>query len=134
MHRGASARLLFLRGYLLLMGVGLIFWWPLSHWLYPDWYHTTLGFSPGTYSIGLVRVIGTCGVVPVILALAVARDPLRNRDALIALVGFSILMAFTYIHLIRAGLFPHGEIFNVLLCLFSAALMIILYPWRMPDG
>jgi len=68
------------------------------------------------------------------LALAVARDPLRNRDALIALTGFSIVMAFTYIHLIRAGLFPHGEIFNVVLCLFSAVLMIVCYPWRMPGA
>jgi len=104
MRWSVSSRLRFLRGYLFLMGGLLLFWWPMSHWLYPDWYHTLLGFSPGTYSIGMVRVIGTCGVVPVILA--VARDPLRNQDALIALTGFSILMAFTYIHLIRAGLFP----------------------------
>jgi len=126
-----TLRLTILRGYLLLMGGLLIFWWPLSHWFYPDWYHTLLGFSAGTYPTALVRVIGTCGIVPVALALAVARDPLRNRDALITLMVFSLVMAATYLHLIDAGLFPHRELINVALCLFSALFMLICYPWRM---
>ena len=126
-----SLRLTILRGYLFMTGGLLLFWWPLSHWFYPDWYHALLGFRPGTYSPGLVRVIGTCGLVPVALTLAVARDPLRNRDALVALTVFSVFMAATYLHLIRSGLFPHRELINVAMCLFSAILMIVCYPWRM---
>jgi hypothetical protein len=36
-----------------------------------------------------------------------------------------------YLFLIEAGLFPTRELINVALCLFSALVMLICYPWRM---
>jgi hypothetical protein len=33
--------------------------------------------------------------------------------------------------LIEAGLFPHREVINVALCLFSALVMLVCYPWWM---
>ncbi len=112
------------------IGVSLFFWWPLSHWLYPDLYHRLLGFAPGSWSPGLVRVIGTCGMVPVLLALAAARHPRRNKDAVIVLIVFCVLMALTYLHLIAGGFFPRREYVNVALCLGAGLALGLLYPWR----
>lgn len=58
-----------LKGFLGIIGVLLLFWWPLSHWFFSDWYHGLLGFAAGSYPEGMVKMIGTCGVFPVLLAL-----------------------------------------------------------------
>lgn len=123
-------RLVFIQRFLGLLGVLLLCWWPLSHWFYADFYHHLLGFASGTYSPGLVRVIGTCGVLPVLLALVAARNPLRNRDTVIALIVFSVLMALTYLHLIGAGIFPRREYFNVVVCLAAGLVLTLGYPWN----
>jgi hypothetical protein len=129
-RRKIQRRLRFIRWFLGVMGVLLLGWWPLSHWFYADWYQRLLGFTPGSYSIALVRVIGTCGLIPVLLALMAARHPRRNRDRVIVLVIFSILMALTYLHLIWAGLFPPGEYFNAAVCAMAALTLLGAYPWR----
>lgn len=126
----ARKRLVFIQWFLSVLGVLLLWWWPLSHWFYADFYHRLLGFGPGTYSTGPVRVIGTCGIVPVLLALLAARHPRRNRDAVIPLIVFSVLMALTYLHLIWTGLFPRREYFNVALCLAAGLVLTVCYPWR----
>ena len=100
----------------LVVGVLLFFWWPLSHWFYPDLYHTLLGFQLGSYQDSMVKVIGTLGIIPVML--------------LITLIAFSILMAATYTYLILSGLFPFLEYINVGLLLSSALILFIIYPWN----
>ena len=79
------------RVYLLLMAVGSLFWWPLSHWFYPGWYHTLLGFD--SYAADYVRVIGTLSLMPVLGMGFVALNPEKNRDFFVALLIFSVLMA-----------------------------------------
>jgi hypothetical protein len=89
-----------------------------------------LGFTPGSYSIALERVIETCGLIPVLLPLMAARHPRRDRDSVIVLVIFSILLALTYLHLIWAELFPPREYFNVAVCTLAALTPLGAYPWR----
>lgn len=110
------------------MGLFLLFWWPLSHWFYADWYHRLLGFS--VYDVGLVRIIGTCGILPVLLLFVTAADPVRYRANLVILVVFSLLLAGTYIYLIANGLFPARELSNVILCVASALILVVLWPAR----
>jgi hypothetical protein len=118
------------RIFLLVHGIFLLFWWPLSHWLYPDAYHHLLGFKEGTYSDALVKIIGTCGCVPVLLLLMSALHPLRNRDSVAAIIIFAVLIGCTYVYLIQRGEFPVREYANVVLSFSSAVFLIIFYPWK----
>lgn len=116
---------------LFIMGTLLLFWWPLSHWFYPVWYHQLLGFeNPLQYADNaLVKVIGTSGLFPVLLLLFVAGNPLRNRDMLLVLIINCVLWGLTFLYLVQQGQFPKMEYLNV--ALFFAAMMslVILYSW-----
>jgi hypothetical protein len=122
------SRITVVRSYLVALGVFGLFWWPLSHWLYPDAYHDLLGFQ-GAVDGDLVKVIGTLGTVPILGLFLVARDPLRNRDFLAALLVFYALMAATYVYLINASGFPGREYVNVALLLVNGVALALLYPW-----
>jgi hypothetical protein len=112
--------------FLIIMGLFLLFWWPLSHWFYADWYHELLGFT--SYDPGLVRIIGTSGIVPVLLIIVTATDPIRYRGNLGILILFSLLLAATYLYLILSGQFPAQELLNVALCLVSVIVILSLWP------
>ena len=116
------------------MGIFLLFWWPLSHWFYPDWYHRLLGFHPDSYQYNLVKIIGTLGVVPVLLIFFSAAAPVRNKHMVIVLIIFSLLIAVTYLLLIASGQLPGLEIVNVALSAFSALFLAVLYPWQIGAG
>ena len=124
----AIMRLKILRLYLLFLALFTLFWWPLSHWLYPDWYHELLGFNGYDYS--LVKIIGTTGVVPVLGMFFAARDPIRNRDFVSSILVFCVLLAATYVFLIETHGFPTREYANVALLVGNAALLGLLFPWR----
>ncbi len=134
MRLKVESKLKIVRVYLGIVGVFLLFWWPLSHWFYSDFYHTLLGFKLGSYQNSMVLVIGACGVVPVMLSLMAANDPVRNRDGVAIIIFFSIVMALTYAYLIRKDLFPMMEIVNIALTLFSAAFLTVFFPWRHAYG
>lgn len=121
-------RVAFIRFYLLVLGVFTLFWWPLSHWFYPDWYHRLLGFQ--NYDDALVKVIGTIGVVPVLGMFFAAAEPLRNRDFVVALLVFCALMTLTYVYLIRGHGFPQREYVNAALLGGNGILLAVLYPWK----
>jgi len=121
-------RLALLKGYLWLLGVFTLFWWPLSHWFYPDWYHQLLGFEQYDYS--LVKIIGTIGVIPVLGIFFTAVNPVRNRDFVLTLRVFFVLMAGTYVYLIKAHNFPVREYLNVGLLVVNTIILGTLYPWR----
>ena len=127
---GYSLRLKIVRIFLGGTGLFLLFWWPLSHWFYPDTYHQLLGFEAGSYQDNMVKVIGTTGLVPVLLLFFSAADPVRNRHMVMILIAFSALMAMTYVYLITSGQFPVLEFTNVGLSVFTALFLTLLYPWR----
>jgi len=124
----AETRIRILRLYLLIFAVFVLFWWPLSHWFYPDWYHHLLGFKGYDYS--MVKIIGTTGVVPVVGMFFAARDPIRNRYFIISLLVFCLLQAATYVFLITTHGFPAREYVNVALLVGGAAVLGVLFPWR----
>ena len=74
-------RIKVLKAYLWAFGVLAFLWWPMGHWVYPDWYHTILSFE--SYVSSFVKVIGTLSVLPILCAFLVAINPLRNRDSVI---------------------------------------------------
>ena len=119
-----------LKLFLYTAATALLFWWPLSHWFYSDWYHTLLGFEPGTYPDGMVKMIGTCGIFPVTLAFLAARNPAANRTAVITLIFGAAVLGLTFVHLIAAGHFPQREYANVALCFLTAGFLALLYPWQ----
>jgi hypothetical protein len=129
MKLGNSAldRIKILRVFLWVFGIFTLFWWPLSHWFYPDWYHNLLGFE--SYDYSLVKVIGTIGIVPVLGIFFSARNPVRNRDFILVLITFCILMAATYIFLITTRGFPVREYVNVGLLIFSAVFLTVFFPY-----
>lgn len=109
-------RVAFIRFYLLVLGVFTLFWWPLSHWFYPDWYHRLRGFE--SYDYAPVKVIGTIGVVPVLGMLFASAE-----------LVFCVLMALTYVYLIRSHGFPQREYVNAALLGGNGILLAVLYPW-----
>jgi hypothetical protein len=125
-----ALKLKILKIFLWINGAFLFFWWPLSHWFYSDFYHTFLGFKLGSYQNSLVKIIGTCGIIPVLLLLFSAKDPIKNRDSIISLITFSILLAATFSYLILKGDFPIKEYINVGFLSFSALFLIFVYPWK----
>lgn len=116
------------RIYLYVFSVMSLFWWPLSHWLYPEAYHRLFGFQ--SYALSFVRVIGTLSFFPVLGMFFVARDPIRNRDFLISLLILSGLMIATYFYLIQTDQFPVMEYTNVFLLLINGTITGLLYPWK----
>ena len=123
-------KLKIIKAFLWITGIILFFWWPLSHWFYPDFYHRLLGFETGTYQDSMVKVIGTTGIVPVLLIIFSALDPIKNKFMIITLIVFSFLMIFTYLFLILTGQFPELEYINAGLLLFFATFLIFFYPWK----
>lgn len=126
-----SMRLKLTKWFLWVMGIFLLFWWPLSHWFYPDWYHRLLGFQPNTYQNNMVKIIGTLGLLPVLLLFFSAAAPVRNKHMIIVLIAFSLSLAATYLFLIASGQFPALEMVNVGLSLFSALMLSAIYPWKL---
>lgn len=116
---------------LFITGVLLLFWWPLSHWFYPIWYHDLLGFENSAQYAGnaLVTVIGTAGMFPVLLLLFVAANPLRNRDMILILIVNCAFWALTFLYLIQQGQFPELEYLNTSLFLVAATLLTAIYLW-----
>jgi hypothetical protein len=121
-------RIKVLQAYLWVFGVLAVFWWPMGHWVYPDWYHGILGFE--NYELAFVRVIGTLSVLPALGICFAAVNPLRNRDFVIALMGASVLMIGTYILLIQTQEFPTGEYLNVGVLVINTVILSLLYPWK----
>lgn len=121
-------RIRFLRVYLALLAVLGLFWWVLSHWLYPDWYHDLLGFE--SYVDSFVKVIGTLSIMPILGLFFTAANPIRNRDLFISLLILSVLMAATYIFLINVQDFPWQEYLNAAFLLGNAVILSLLYPWQ----
>lgn len=117
-----------LRFYLLIMGIVLLFWWPLSHFFYSDWYHSLLGFPPGSYDPVFVQIIGACGFMPVLLALFSARDPEKNKGMIIILIFFSLFMGAQYLAFINSAYMPVGEYINVAICFVNTLVLTLLYP------
>lgn len=78
-----------------------------------------------------MKIIGTLGIVPVLLIFFSAAAPARNMHMVIVLIVFSLTMAATYLLLIGSGQLPKLEIINVALSLFSALVLSVLYPWKM---
>ena len=115
-----------LKAYLWILGTFVLFWWPLSHWFYPEWYHRLLGFQD--FDGSLVTIIGTTGLVVVMNIFVAARDPIRNRAMLVILITFSIAMAGTYFFLIQTRDFPTREYFNMTLLIANTMILAALYP------
>ena len=109
-----------------MLGIFVLFWWPLSHWFYPAWYHRLMGFD--SFDASLVTIIGTTGLVPVMNIFMAARDPIRNRAMLAILITFSVAMAGTYFFLIQTQGFPSREYFNITLLVGNAVILTALYP------
>jgi hypothetical protein len=103
-------------------------WWPLSHWVYPTWYHDILGFS--TYDPGAVKIIGTLSLIPILMMIFAAKNPIKNKDILLILVISGFLISVTYLYLILANQFPLGEYFNVILTFSLSLILLIIYPWK----
>ena len=126
MMKSAPMKTKMLKAYLWLLGTFVLFWWPLSHWFYPGWYHRLLGFDD--FDPSLVTIIGTTGLVVVMNMFVAAIDPIRNRAILAILITFSIAMAGTYFFLIQARGFPGREYFNVGLLIVNTIILAALYP------
>ncbi len=110
-----------LKTYLLILGTFTLFWWPLSHWFYPGWYHSLMGFE--SYDYSLVKIIGTIGIFPVVSIFFAAKDPKKNRDTLLSLLIFFPLLALTYVFLINTRDFPKEEYFNVFLLVANSGII-----------
>ena len=106
----------------------MLFWWSLSHWLYPEAYHRLLGFD--RYDPAMVKIIGTLSFFAVVGMFLVARDPIRNRDFFITLLTMSVLMMATYLYLIQTKQFPVRESLNIILLLGNCIIANLLYPWQ----
>jgi hypothetical protein len=93
----------------------LLFYWPLSHWCYPDLYHRIFGFAPGTYDPDFVKIIGTMGLMPVAGFVHAAIRPAQARGFLVAFTAWCFLQSATYVDVILGGRFPKAEYFNAAL-------------------
>ncbi len=113
--------------YLWIVGIFLFFWWPLSHWFFSDLYHILLGFPKSSY---MVKTIGTLGIIPVLMSILSAINPIKNKNMVIILIIFSFLLAITYIFLIITNQFPKLEYINVMISLFSSIFLSVFYPWN----
>jgi hypothetical protein len=126
MTEASAGKLRILKTYLWILGIFVLFWWPLSHWFYPKWYHRLMGFED--FDASLVTIIGTTGLLVVMNIIVAAMDPVRNRSILAVLITFSIAMAGTYLFLIHARGFPTREYFNIALLIANTVILTALYP------
>lgn len=126
LKKTAPNKIKILKVYLWILGTFVLFWWPLSHWFYPEWYHRLMGFRDFDFS--LVTIIGTTGLVVVMNIFMAAMDPIRNRAMLGILMTFSVAMAGTYLFLIQTQGFPSREYFNMALLIINAVILAALYP------
>jgi hypothetical protein len=111
------------------IAVFLLFWWPLSHWFYYRWYNDLLGFVFASTNDGLVKMIGTCGLMPTLALAALALRPKDNGPLVAALSVFSFLLALTFAFLVARGDFPKGELINVALTGGLSVLLPVAYRW-----
>lgn len=125
-----TPRIKMLRAFLMLNGILLFFWWPLSHWLYSDLYHRVMGFGAVDAYDSFIKIIGTCGIIPVLLMLFSAKDPLRHRTEIITLIIFGFLLSATFGYLTFQGFLPVNEYFNAGLCFISSLFLLLAYPWK----
>jgi hypothetical protein len=130
MQKNVDLRLAISKYFLLVTSLLLFCWWPLAHWFFSDWYHTVLGFTPGTYPQPMVEVIGTCGMCIVVFAVLAARNPRKNRDIIIGLIVCAYLLAAMYAYLVFSGAFPIRELFNLCLCVIAGTIILLIYPWK----
>ncbi len=107
----------------------LLAWWPLSHWFYYRWYNDLLGFEFSSTNDALVKMVGTCGLLPVLSLVALALRPRKNGPFVAALTVFSVALAFTFLFLVVRGAFPRGELVNVAMTLGLAAFLPVTYRW-----
>jgi hypothetical protein len=121
-------RIHFLRIYLAILAIFGLFWWVLSHWFYPGWYHDLLGFE--SYVDSFVKIIGTLSIMPILGLFFTAANPIRNRDLFVCLLLLCVLMATTYVFLINTQGFPWQEYLNAAFLLGNAIILSLLYPWR----
>lgn len=103
----------------------------MSHFFYPVWYHALLGFAnPEQFARNpLVTTIGFAGMMPTLLLFVSARNPVRNRDAILALIISSGLGCLTFSYLVWTGQFPAREIVNVCLFFATTILLSFFYFW-----
>jgi hypothetical protein len=120
-----AGKLTILKVYLRVLGIFVLFWWPLSHWFYPEWYHRLMGFHD--FDRSLVTIIGSAGLVVVVNIFAAATDPIRNRAMLGILITFSLAVAGTYFFLIQTQGVPSREYLSIAL-IVNAGVLAILYP------
>lgn len=128
-----TTRFKIIRIYLWIAAIFLLFWSPLSHWFYPDFYHYTL-FGFDAYDDALVKVIGTISLIPTLLLFFSALNPVRNRDSIKTLIVAGFLMSATYVYLINSYNFPVLEYFNAGLFFLMALSMWIIYPWKLKSA
>ncbi len=107
----------------------LLAWWPLSHWFYYQWYNDLLGFTFSSTDDGLVKMIGTCGLMPVLCLVALALRPRNNGPLVAGLSLFSVALSFTFLFLVLRGDFPRGELINVVMTLGLALCIPVMYRW-----
>jgi hypothetical protein len=114
-----------------LIGIPLLFWWPLSQLFYPVWYHNLLGFkNPSQYAHNpFITVIGFAGFFPVMMLFFSTFDPLRNRDMIKILSIGSVLGCLTFLYLVASKQFPIGEMLNVSLFFVTALLLSSFQFW-----
>ena len=89
-----AKRLSLTKIYLWIAAIFLLFWSPLSHWVYPDFYHYTI-FGFESYDEALIKVIGTISFIPTLLLFFSALNPVRNRDSVKTLIIAGFLMSAT---------------------------------------
>ncbi|PLX36669.1 MAG: hypothetical protein C0606_12640 [Hyphomicrobiales bacterium] len=120
------SKLAILRLYAAGLGLFTLFWWPLSHWFFPDWYHDLMGFE--SYDLAFVRLIGTMGLLPVGCLFWLAYRPREAYGFLVVFVVWSLLLAATFAFLILFSGFPQAEFGNVALLVMNAAILGFLAP------
>ena len=125
-----QSRIKITRIFSIISAVLLLFWWPLSHLLYSDWYHSITGFAPGSYQQPMVTVIGVCGFLPVMILVIAAIDPVKYRLNILAMIVFSFLLFAMYMYLVLTGLFPEREIINIVICFTMPLIYSAITPWR----
>jgi hypothetical protein len=113
----------------LVIGTLLFFWWPFTHWFFPDFYHQLLGFLPGTYQKSMVKVIGTCGLLPVFCFYLLAIYPRNNWPLIFVMSLFSLLFGLTFLYLIATKDFPSKESMNAITTLAMSVLLPVFYKW-----
>jgi len=75
----------------------------------------------------MVRMIGTCGVLPVLVLTYLAIYPEKKWALVIMFSFFSFLLGLTFLYLVYFGFFPYREYFNVMLSIGVSILLPYVY-------